>query len=491
MKNIKIIFALLLISLAPAGNLFAQDTLTLDQYLAQVEANNPDIKSVNLAIKAAYGKTLELDMVYSPYFTADYNYLDDRSGAAFGSTFPIDKMKVNSWDISANEKFHTGSNLSLGYNYTDSEFTLLEPTALFEGSSPVSTFTGYEMKPFVRLQQSLLRDLNSGLTDAGIKKAKAATRAGQYLLIYKKQQVLMNAKAVYWDLTLAREVVAFRGTSLTRTGKLLKWNEDKVKLDLADKADLLAAQAGYKLRQLNLQLAQEDEVKASRSFNQFLGRSGDTVDFILEKLADKIAYYENLKTLTKTGTRADVLSAQAAYESSESADRETYYRSLPELTAFGQYTAHGLGLQYSDTWNQVANGDKPAYMLGLSFIVPLDYKTLNKVRQGYKNDFYSAKQTLAQAELAAANDWDQLVKDWSNVKSRLSLAQEIMEVQGQRVIQEQTRLERGRSTTFLVLNAENDLDDATLNVYRLVFEELMTQARAELYNTPAQSLEEK
>ena len=86
MKNIKIIFALLLISLAPAGNLFAQDTLTLDQYLAQVEANNPDIKSVNLAIKAAYGKTLELDMVYSPYFTADYNYLDDRSGAAFGFT---------------------------------------------------------------------------------------------------------------------------------------------------------------------------------------------------------------------------------------------------------------------------------------------------------------------------------------------------------------------------------------------------------------------
>jgi outer membrane protein TolC len=48
---------------------------------------------------------------------------------------------------------------------------------------------------------------------------------------------------------------------------------------------------------------------------------------------------------------------------------------------------------------------------------------------------------------------------------------------------EQKRFQRGRTTTFLVLNAENDLDDATLSVYRLIFEELLTKAQAELFNT--------
>jgi hypothetical protein len=56
-------------------------------------------------------------------------------------------------------------------------------------------------------------------------------------------------------------------------------------------------------------------------------------------------------------------------------------------------------------------------------------------------------------------------------------------VQEQRVANEQKRFERGRSTTFLLLTAENDLDDATLSVYRLVMEEMLIAAQAELFNT--------
>jgi outer membrane protein TolC len=133
----------------------------------------------------------------------------------------------------------------------------------------------------------------------------------------------------------------------------------------------------------------------------------------------------------------------------------------------------------------VTNAEKPTYSLGLSFIVPLDYKTLNTVRKGYKNDFEAAKKNSESAELVAGNDWDQLLRTWHNVKARLSLGREIQDAQDKRLVNEQNRFERGRSTTFLLLTAENDLDDATLNVYRLVYEELLTAAQADLYNTPA------
>jgi outer membrane protein TolC len=183
-----------------------------------------------------------------------------------------------------------------------------------------------------------------------------------------------------------------------------------------------------------------------------------------------------------------VLAAESAYTSSEFADKETQIRSKPELSLNASYQLNGLGLSSSDAWDQVTGQDKPTYTIGLSFIVPLDFRTLSTVKKGYNNDFASAKQTVIAAQTAAQNEWDQLQVNWLNVKSRLALSQDIMRIQDDRVKNEQFRFERGRTTTFLIQSAENDLDDAILNVYRTVLEEIMTLANAELYNTePIQS----
>jgi outer membrane protein TolC len=426
-------------------------------------------------------------MVYSPFVNAGYNYADDRSGVGFGSTFPIDRTRSDVWNINAIKKFGTGSTVTLGYTGTKARIDLLAPAAVV-GPDEISNFTAYDMKPFIRVDQSLLRDFNGGITKAGIDKNKAAVLSGQYLQLFRRQQILLRARTAYWTLSLAREVIAFRKVSLDRTSQILKWNERRVNLDLADKGDLYQAQAGYKLRQLNLQLAQEEELVAARNFNELIGTTGDIVAAELEKISDNISYYAHINALTAYGTRADILSARATYDSARLADKETNYRSLPELSVSGLYSLHGLDLTNSGAWNQVTGADKPTYSIGLSIIVPLDYVTLKKVRSGYKKDFESAKESLAKAELTAKNDWDQLSITWHNVKSRLSLAQEIKDVQEKRVANEQVRFERGRTTTFQLLTAEDDLDNATLNVYRLVFEEFVTFAQAELYNTRSSDL---
>ncbi|MEI8218178.1 MAG: hypothetical protein WCG51_03925, partial [Elusimicrobiota bacterium] len=67
-------------------------------------------------------------------------------------------------------------------------------------------------------------------------------------------------------------------------------------------------------------------------------------------------------------------------------------------------------------------------------------------------------------------------------RQRLMLAVQIRDIQEQRVTSEQKRFERGRTTTFQLLQAETDLDDASLIVYRLKYEELATLAQAELYH---------
>ena len=479
MKKTIIKLLLCIFFLAPAAG--GQETLTLNKYLGLVESTNPDIRSADYSIQAAGQKAQELDMNYSPILSGAYNYTDDKSGASFGSTMATREMKATAWSVNASKKFFTGTTLTLGYTNSEAAFDLYSPISIMGNN--LTNFTGYEVKPYAQVSQSLLRDFMAGITQTGIDKAKAQARSGQYMLLFKKQQLLLRARSVYWNLSLAREVVAFRQASLDRAKKLLDWNENKYKLDLVDKGDYLQTQAAYKLRQLNLQLAQEDLVKAVRDFNQMLGKQDNAVNSELEKISEEISSLDAIGALERSGKRADVLSAESTYKSAQFAEEETKYRALPELSLNGSYSSHGLALNYSDAWEQASNNRLPVYAVGLSFIVPLDYKTLNTVKAGYKNEFYSAKDTLDSTLLAEKNDWDQLQVSWKNVKSRLKLGEEIRVIQNKRVENEQDKFRRGRTTTFQLLSAENDLDDATLNVYRMVFEELMTHAQAELYNT--------
>lgn len=484
MNKHKIITITVLLAALAVPHVFAQQKMTLEAYLAAVEQNNSEIKAADLSIESMGNKILELDMTYSPYLTGGYSYMDDRGGAGFGSSLPTDRMQGGGWNLTAAKKFTSGGTLSAGYTSSDALLNLSEPTEIFgPNSAKIDSFRGNELKPYVKYEQSLLREFGGGLTKAGIMKAKASVRAGQYMQIFKKQQALLKARATYWSLSLARDVISFRHLSLDRTQKMLDWTGNRVNLDLAEKSDLLQMQAAVKMRQLNLQMAREDETKTCRDFNDLLGKTSETVDADLEKIADKVSDYGQMACLTAAGARADVLAARANYESSQYADRETHYRSMPELSVNGSYSLHGIATTRDDAWSQVRDGDKPAYSLGITFIVPLDYKTLNKVRDGYKQDFLSAKQSLDKAELSAKNDWEQLCTGWKNVKSRLSLAGEIKTVQEQRLENEQKLFQRGRTTTYQMLTAENDLDDAALNVYRLIYEELMLGAQAELYAT--------
>jgi outer membrane protein len=470
------LFGLIVVS-APA----TAGTVSLSDYIDQVHAKNPDIHAADLGIEAMGQKVLELDMVYSPLLTGSYNRTDDRSGPGFGTTLAVDEMKADSVNVNASKKFSTGTNVSFGYAYFGAAFSLLSPLSFNGVNYP--NFTGYQITPVLSVSQSILRDWGAGLTQSGINKAKSAVLAAQYQLFYREQQLLLGARSAYWDLALAREVLEFRKASLDRAEKLLQWNEKKIRLDLIEKSDLLQSQAAYKLRQLNLQLAQEDEVRACRVFNQMLGSKADAVEDDLEKISNQISAFTDIGQLSSTGKRADVLAAESSFKSSEYADKETKYRARPELSLNASYQLTGLGLSSSDAWDQITAQDKPTYIVGASLVVPLDFKTLSKVKKGYENDFSSAKEAFRSSEIAAQNDWDQLQVNWKNVKSRLSLSQEIMRIQDERVKNEQTKFERGRTTTFLILSAENDLDDATLTVYRTVLEEIMTLAQAELFNT--------
>ena len=466
-------FVICLSSFAIAGTLLRED-----EYINQVEKNNQNIQSINLSYQAIEKKAVELDMTYSPYLDSSFTMAGDGSGS-LSSSLPIKDISSNSLSMTLSKKYESGSKIDVGYSLINSNINLTKSTNIY--GSDMTSFSTYQLTPTVSFEQSLLRDYKGRLTSTGIKKTKATLRANQYSLLYNKQQILSQARSAYWKLSYARDVIQFCKTSLDRTEKIVKWNQKKAALDLVERADVLEANASYSLKKLSLESAIEDEIKAARAFNDFLGLNSETVDFELEKLKDKKNFYLTVD-ISKTGERADVLSQRYVLKNSEYADIETKYRSMPELKFLGSYALYGGGTKFSDSTSQVKDWEKPIYSFGVSLIVPLDYKRLNIIKEGYNQDSLSSKKSVEKAEISAKNDWDNLLKTWKNVKTRLLLAENIRGIQEERVQNEQKLLEKGRTTTFLFLRAQDDFDDATLTVYGLILEEITTYMQTYLYN---------
>ena len=469
MKKLKLLFLLGFMAAAvPASG----EMLTMGQYLDLVAENNSELKTVQANIDAVKGKLAEIERVYSYFLSAGVSYIDDQSGRPFAvNSTTMRRTSVFSTDVNVSRQFETGTQLSLGLqsSYEDYNFK----------NTP--NYDVNDIAPFIRLEQSLLKNWNGENTKAGMAQARANANSILYLLEYKKQGILLNAKLSYWNLSYTRTVIDFRRSSLDRTKKILEWNQRRFSLDLAERSDLLQSQAAFKMRELNLKLAYESEVKSSRDFNRLINVSDPRVNYDVEAFITAGKNFEKDKKLEKKGTRADVLSAMEDVITAMQAQLLSERVMGSDLVFTGQFVLNGVNRDFSKASSDLAELNKPTYSVGLRYTVPLDFSLRKTINKGYESAKIAAEKALENAKLQESSDWLQLVDNWNNAKARYALTIEIRDIQQKRNEEEQSLLRKGRSTTYLVLQSEQDLDDTYLSMLQNILELMGICEQAEAF----------
>ncbi|MDR3306409.1 MAG: TolC family protein [Endomicrobium sp.] len=452
------------------------EMLTIDGYLNMVAKNNSGLKSIQASIDAVKGKLADIERVYAYSLSADVSYSDDKSGRPYNQLAKLNEASNWKYDASLNKQFATGTQFSLGIEGIYGTYDYVSGAALGETRYNVS-----DIAPFVGVQQSLWKDINGGSTKAILAKQKASAKSALYLLEYKKQKLLLDAKISYWNLSYARTVIDFRKVSFDRKRRLLDWNQRRYNMDLVERSDLLQSQAAVKSGELNLKLAYEDENRANRTFNQFLNIKDDRVRYDVEKFEDKGNSFKIDGTLTKKGARADVL---AALEDINTAlyDHEASQRSRgAELILEGKYSVNGVEQSSGKSFDHVKNGDRPSYSLGLKYTLPLDFKLRKAIDKGYEAAKVSAQTAAESAVVKENDDWIQLIDNWNNARIRMDLAVEVEKIQKQRYEEDRNLLKKGRTTTYMLLQSEEDLDGAALNVFKGILELIQINEQAKAF----------
>jgi outer membrane protein TolC len=448
----------------------AHADLTLKEYLGAVKGQNDGYKATQTAQNAFWYRESEGSLEFMPQLIGGVSYMDDRkqqSSSLYGT-----QTIAEGANLGVQTKLRTGTNVAFTYNAAYTQIA----------GSPVIPSTGYYNDyPQISISQPLWKDFNASLSKANEEATILAMKTQSLQQKYTSNQILYNAETAYWRLALLRQVVNFDKDSLERTNKILKWNQRRVNMNVADRADLLQAQAAVKLRELQYQNDVEALRQAASAFNSLRGIRGDIVPEQLTSIetgVEKIASTEVKRVADRADVTASVLSAQNQRAQAKAAAE----RVKPDVSVFGTAAFNGRDINHNTSMDQSWKSDFPTYTVGLKLAIPLDWGLTGDVEHGYNASAQAAEGVSWRARFELDQDWADLQKRFTDALARLNTARELEKLQEIKLDYERKRFGNGRTTSFQVLQFEDNFSEARLSRIRIINDIISLRALARLYN---------
>jgi len=453
--------------------------LTLKKYLEEVRNYNETVRAAGLTQKSHTLKSLEPEEEFMPAFTADVNKFFSKPYVAFGApvTVIFDHTDGYQGTFGLSKKWWTGTQTAVSYNakYSDYFYSPLTSPGFIQDTGLWQAVTS------ISITQPLVKDFNAHVSRYLEDKVTNLNETAKSLSQFQVQQILAQAEGAYWRLVATRSVTEYKAATLKRTQRLYDWTARRARLNIADRSDLLQAEAALKLRTLELQTAREDQVTAARQFNSLRNIEGDGVPELLEKMSE--AQIEAARqVLSRTAVRLDVVAAEKEMLARRAEAREQRERLKPDVSLYGQAQLFGQDTSYNTAQSGAFKTDYNAYQVGLKMTIPLDFGLISDVKQGYNAAAQAAEVQHSRKNFELDQDWRDLKKKFNDAIARLETARELERLQSDKLLYEKVRLDRGRSTNFQVLTFEEDYSSAQLNRLKIEAEVLSLRAQARLFN---------
>jgi outer membrane protein TolC len=441
-------FSALFALLAAQNTLSA--TLTIDQYLSQVEQKNQTVSSSLSASQGASLRSSEASLMYSPVLFAEVSYLDDHfRNALFPSSY--EKLQNDTYTVGIKQKTPWG--LSGALSYDVNKLGYINGVDFVTSQATDRKF--YEGTPKIELSLSLWRNLMGGETQAQEQITLSQALSTQYSQSYQAKATRAQAENAYVRLVSSKQLVDVYTSSLDSGQDLLNFSNRQMKLNLGENADLLQSQANYELQKLSLQSAQDEVRTAAREFNRLRNIDSDVVEDALT-----LPSIANVTVPKRAEIRDDVRAAQENAHLAAANAKLGSERNKPNLELYGSYAYNARNGQFGDTFKNSFNSGQQTSLVGVRFSMPLAIGSTLDAVKGYGLERDAAETVAAQKLFDQEIEWKELVQQLNESKARYDIAARLAVIQKKKVENERSRLKRGRSTTYQTLTFSQDYNSS-------------------------------
>ena len=444
---------------APAGMNAATREMSLEDCLqealqhnldVQIERTVPQISLYNL--RAAYGG-------YDPLLNVSGQHNYDVSGSTFQNGFELPGS------ISDENSFKSdiGGTLPMGLQYDFSGNVNQQYGTINPGTTNASPFKSSAGSIQVQLTQPLLKNFWIDNTRLTIRLAKNQLKSSEQGL---RLQVITSVTAVenaYYELIYAQENVKVQQEALDLAQTQLDQDRQRVQIGTLAQLDVQQDEAQVATSKANLIAAQYTLVTDQNTLKNLLtdeySRWHDkdiqptaTITNAPLQLFDLQDSWSKGMTL-----RPDLLQSRLSVEAQGIQLKFDRNQLFPELDLIGTYGFNGTGTEFSDTFAQFNEGDRPFYSYGAQLSVPLSNV---KARNTVKSDKVTLQQLLLKLKQFEQNvmvEIDNAVKNAQSAYESVNATRQARIYAEAALDAEQKKYAVGKSTTFTVLQLQNTL----------------------------------
>jgi outer membrane protein TolC len=314
----------------------------------------------------------------------------------------------------------------------------------------------------ITVTQPLLKNFWIDTPRWNIALAKGTLRYDQLALRQQVMTVINNVKSAYYNLIYDRENVEVEKEAVKLADELATEDKQKAQLGAMTPLDAASAEAQAAASRSDLLTARLTLVSQENTFKQMLALNlREWVNVTPVPSEQLVAIPENPNLIESWQKafelRPDLQQAKVSLEKQKITIKYNYNQLFPELDLQGSYQHNGTGYTAGDDFRLIQSGATRTYYYGASLTVPLDnigaranYKSAKATRDQLILEF---KKTENAAIVAIQNDVATVQSDFLKIDtSRAARAYAEQALQA-----EQTKLDHGKSTTLLVLQAQQTL----------------------------------
>jgi outer membrane protein TolC len=434
------------IALQPGA--FAQ-TLTLDQYLAQVRSQNLQARSLIESIQAFESRSnSEPRALLMPQFYAQIGVMDDQRLTS-NPSFSGVETRGQQWQVGFKKQTEYGLGANLYFNSLRTDVSKASPQFL-----PVPNYN--ESKVVLELTQSLWRNGFGESTQARMESDEAALKAAQMEAKFNLKELLLGAQNIYWSLVSYNEIVKLQEDNVDRAKKLRDRMGRGEKLRLFDDTDSMQAEAAYQSRELELQTSIDERASLIRQFNTMRGVKDDPVPE-LQGLPMQVMSEQSLSRAKGKMMREDFEMLRTRAISASASARASRSLIRPQLDLQAAVSGNGRDGLTSTSYDQSFSDKYPMYSVGIVFSTYLDFFLIRDLKRGYRSARHAADVMKDFVDYNEERTWNDLADQRKEVFGRYKRALSVEKIQTELVKRERKRLANGRATTFEALNIEQGL----------------------------------
>jgi len=352
------------------------------------------------------------------------------------------------YDASLTEILPTGTSISASASMLSSLSSIYSDN--FSGSVGVT------------ITQSLLQGFGTGVNLANLRKANIDFEISKLELKAVAEQVVSSMEQAYWDLYLAGEEIKIQQKSLELIMQQLAESEERVNVGKLAKLELAAVHAEVATRKEALIDAQSNYEQARLNFIFFLNPSVENDWNINPTLINEpyipIDSLDNIAVHQKLGLkfRADLQQAQLDLQKNKLDITMTKNGLLPRLDFFINLERTTYAFTFREALPELQS---PFYSIngGLSFAFPIPNRS-NRAQLA------RARFSQEQMEISLENMKRLVQKDVRSAytealrtRQQIEATKMSRELQEQKLLAEREKFRVGKSTNYLVLQAQRDL----------------------------------